>query len=271
MKFLTISLTLLLIVVQLQAQSIYSPVSAKVIGLADATVAMEGYWSSYRNIAGITSTSGIEVGASYENKYSLPSMNIMAVGITSKLPFGYTAINVMRFGGDIYNEHKATLGYATEIGIIKIGLNVNYLQVSVLDFGVRNAFSFDFGGIASLTPKLKIGAQALNISQSKLGSVSAQRIPTLLKMGVSYTPQEYILFNVELEKDILFPTQLKIGAEYNFLKKFYLRAGMRSASYQTFYGLGIEFIDINWDYALSNHAELGISHSISIHYSLKRR
>lgn len=271
MKIFNLLLILLFTAYQIHAQSIYAPVSSRVIGMGNASVTMEGYWASFQNTAGITTTESLEVGATYENRFGMPGLDLMAAGITGKLPFGHASINVFRFGDEIYNEHKISLGYATKLGIIKLGGRVNYLQYQVQDFGNQRAYSIDFGGIATITPQLVVGAQALNITQSNLMTEEQQRVPTLLKLGVSYRPRDYFMLNAEIEKDILKPTMLKLGAEYNFLKKFYLRTGVNSDSFQSFYGLGFKYINFQWDYALSNHAELGFSHSISMHYKLRRK
>jgi hypothetical protein len=198
-------------------------------------------------------------------------MDFIAAGLTSKLPFGHASLNVFRFGDDIYNEHKVSLGYATELGIIKLGGRVNYLQFNVQDFGATETYSIDFGGIAIINPQLVIGAQALNISQLNLNVEGEQGVPTLLKLGVSFRPREYIRLNVEIEKDIVKYAMLKLGAEYNFLEKFYLRTGVNSGSFQSFYGVGFKYLNFHWDYALSNHAEMGFSHSLSMHFKLRRK
>ena len=271
MKIFNLLPILLLFASQIHAQSIYDPVSSRVIGMGDASVTMGGYWASFQNTAGITTTENLQIGATYENRFGMEGMDLMGVGVTSELPFGYASLNVFRFGDDIYNEHKVSLGYATELGIVKLGGRVNYLQYKVLDFGTRSTFSVDLGGIATITPQLVVGAQALNISQSSLKSGGEQKVPTLLKLGISYRPRDYFMLNAEIEKDILRPTLLKLGAEYNFLEKFYLRTGVNSGSFQSFYGLGFKYLSFQWDYALSNHAELGFSHSISMCYKLRRK
>lgn len=262
---------LLLFTFQIHAQSIYAPVSSRVIGMGDASVTMEGYWASFQNTAGITTIESLEVGATYENRFGMQGMDFMAAGLTSKLPFGHAALTVFRFGDDLYNEHKVSIGYATELGIIKLGGRVNYLQYQVQDFGSQETYSIDFGGIASITPQLVVGAQALNITQSSLNVEADQRVPTLLKLGISYRPRDYFMLNAEIEKDIVRPALLKLGAEYNFLEKFYIRTGVNSGSFQSFYGLGFKYLNFQWDYALSNHAEMGFSHSLSMHYQIRKR
>ena len=271
MKIFNLIPILLFFTSQIHAQSIYAPVSSRVIGMGDAVVTMEGYWSSFHNTAGITTTETVEVGATYENRFGMQGMDFMGVGLTSELPFGHASFNIFRFGDEIYNEHKVSLGYATELGIIKLGARANYLQYQVLDFGTRTTYSIDFGGIATITPQLVVGAQALNITQTNLSSEEEQRVPSILKLGVSYRPRDYFMLNAEIEKDILKDAMIKVGAEYNFLEKFYLRTGLNSGSLQSFYGLGFNYLSFQWDYALSSHVELGFSHSISMHYKLRKK
>lgn len=261
---------LLLLSLQIHAQSIYAPVSSRVIGMGDASVTLDGFWSSFQNTAGISSTQSLEAGATYENRFGMPGMDIIAAAVIARIPFGNVAVSAFRFGDDIYSEQKLSLGYATEFGIIKIGGRGNYIQYMVHDLGRSSTYSLDFGGIASITPQLYIGAQALNITQSSINKDSDQEVPTLLKLGISYRPRDYFMINGEIEKDILKPALIKLGAEYNFLSKFYLRTGVNGGSFQTFYGLGFKYLSFQWDYALTNHAEIGFSHSVSMHYKLMR-
>jgi hypothetical protein len=239
--------------------------------MGDASVTLSGYWSAFQNTAGIARSEQMEVGASYENKFGMAGFNYMAAGVTTPLYSGNIFIGAFRFGDELYNEHKVSLGYATEIGIIQLGGRVNYLQYQILDFGTKNTYSIDFGGIAALTPQLILGAQALNISQSTISEEDDQMVPTLLKLGISYRPTDYFMLNVEIEKDLQRKSLIKVGAEYNFLEKFYLRSGIQSAGFQTFYGVGFKYLSLQWDYALNNHPQLGMSHSFSMQYAIPKR
>ena len=270
-KVVSLSIILFGMALGSQAQSIYAPVGGRVVAMGDAAVTLGGFWSGFQNTAGITNTDQIEIGTNYENRFGLAGFNFMSAGVTSPLPFGHLFAGVFRFGDELYNEHKVSIGYASKIGIIKLGGRVNYLQYQILDFGTRATYSIDFGGIAEISPSLIIGAQALNITQSNLEKEQEQLIPTLLKIGASYRPKTYFMLNVEIEKDIQQAAILKIGAEYNFLEKFYLRTGINGGAHQTFYGLGFKYLHFHWDYAMSNHPELGFSHSLSMHYKLRKK
>lgn len=271
MKSIKLIIFLFLLQYGVYSQSIYAPVSSRVVGMGDASVTLGGFWSAFQNTAGISQSESLEAGVSYENRFGMQGFDLMAAGVSSPVPFGNAALTVFRFGDELYNEHRVSLGYATEIGIIKIGGRFNYLQYNIMDFGTKGTYSIDFGGIASITPQLVVGAQALNITQSVLSKSEDQRVPTLLKLGVSYRPKNYFMLNFEVEKDIVKPTMVKLGAEYNFLEKFFLRTGVNSYSFQSFYGLGFKHLAFQWDYALSNHAELGFSHSLSMHYKLRKK
>ncbi len=253
------------------SQSIYTPIGGRAIGMGDASVTLSGFWSGFQNTAGITSSDQLEFGVAYENRYGMDGFNFMTAGVSAPIKLGHVFASAFRFGDDIYNEHKVSAGYATEIGIIQLGGKVNYLQYHIMDFGTQTSWSIDFGGIATLTPQLVIGAQALNITQSSLSKEDEYSIPTLLKLGASYRPTDFFMLNAEIEKDIQMASLIKVGAEYNLLEKFYLRSGIQSGSFQSFYGLGFKYLSIQWDYALSNHPELGFSHAMSLHYALRKK
>ncbi|WP_188460359.1 hypothetical protein [Marivirga lumbricoides] len=260
-----------LISVYSKAQSIYAPIGGRIIAMGDASATLAGFWSGFHNTAGISNLESLSAGVAYENRYGMEGFNFLAAGVSGPIPFGHAFIGAFRFGDHLYNEHKISLGYANEIGIIQLGGRINYLQYQVQDFGTKSTYSIDFGGITYLTPQLVVGAQALNISQSTLSEEDEQTVPSILKLGISYRPKKYFMLNLEAEKDIEKQTILKAGAEYIFLEKFFLRSGIQSSSFQTFYGLGFKYLSLQWDYALSNHPELGFSHAISMQYLLRKK
>jgi hypothetical protein len=270
LRFL-IGILLLLFSFCVSGQSIYLPVGARATSLGDASITLQDAWSGFNNTAGIAGLSNYQIAASAENRYGMEGINLVTLGVQAPIPTGNAFAGVYRFGDEFYNEQKASVGYATEIGIIKLGFRANYLQYVITDFGRRSTYSIDFGGIATILPQLVIGAQALNITQSSLDAANDQYVPTLLKLGLSYRPGNYFMLNAEIEKNLERKAVLKVGAEYTLADRFFLRAGIQDKSFSSFYGVGLRMFQFQLDYALSNHPELGISNSIALHYAFNKK
>ncbi|GAB3339705.1 hypothetical protein GCM10027429_26450 [Marivirga atlantica] len=255
----------------LAAQSIFEPLGARNIALANTATTISDIWSGFHNPAGISKVDVLTSSVFFQNKYNLEGFNSMAAIIASPIPSGSLAIGVNRFGDGLYNEHRVSAAYGSQIGIIQIGGRASYLQYFVQGFGTATTYSLDFGVIASLTKTLTIGANAYNISQSVISEQDEEEVPTLLMLGIQYKPVEYFFINTEIEKNLNMPAFVKLGLEYTITERFFLRTGIQSDTFESFYGFGMKFFGFRCDYALSLHQELGISNAISLQYKIQKQ
>ena len=111
-----------------------------------------------------------------------------------------------------------------------------------------------------------MGFHAYNLTGAKL--FASQHIPTVLRLGLSFTPTKQILLVAEAEKDIELPTLIKAGLEYQIVKNFYLRTGLTSKLNNAHFGFGFQSKQFIFDYALSSHSALGFSNHLSISYQI---
>lgn len=79
------------------------------------------------------------------------------------------------------------------------------------------------------------------------------------------------MFNLELESEINQRSIVKAGAEYRWEQKVAFRTGINSQTLQHYFGIGLAHRILNFDYALSTHASLGLSHQLSIAYHLPEK
>jgi len=255
----------------LMSQSIFEPIGARNIALANTSSTISDVWAAFHNPAGITESKVLTSAVFFQNKYSLEGYNSMAVSIASPIPSGNAAIAVHRFGDGLYNEHRISAAYGSEIGIIQIGGRASYLQYFVQDFGTVTTYALDFGVMANLTKTITIGANAYNISQSVISEQDNEEVPTLLMLGLQYKPLEYFFINAEIEKNLIMPAFVKLGLEYSITEHLFLRTGVQSDTFESFYGFGMQFFGFQCDYALSLHQELGISNAISLQYKIQKQ
>jgi hypothetical protein len=129
----------------------------------------------------------------------------------------------------------------------------------------------EFGGVATITPHLSFGAHVYNLNQAKLARYQDERLATLMKTGVSYKPIARLMLNLEAQKDIDFPAMVKAGVEYEIVKSFYLRTGVSTKPYISYFGIGVHKKKIQFDYALRTHTALGLSHHLSISLAFEKR
>ena len=127
---------------------------------------------------------------------------------------------------------------------------------------------FNFGGIVNFSQQIVFGAFISNINQAKISKTENERVPTIMKTGISYRPVSVFVINVEIEKDLDFPEVVKAGIDYKFYKKLSLRMGFKSEPFSPAFGLGLDSKRIGTDYAFGHDPRLGAIHQLSVEYRL---
>ncbi|MCD4745817.1 MAG: hypothetical protein K8R58_05920, partial [Bacteroidales bacterium] len=114
--------------------------------------------------------------------------------------------------------------------------------------------------------------------RAKFTNYNDERVPTIFKLGASYSFSEKILATLETEKDINYKPLLRGGIEYKIIKEAYARIGYstnpgsvnaensNNSSLYTF-GFGIYLKKLNIDFASSVHQILGYSLQVSVIYN----
>jgi hypothetical protein len=270
----------LLLILMIFAQAVHyaqagnnnSPVGARSRGMGNANVTLRDEWSLFNNIGGLAGVRTITGAVFFENRFGLKSFNTVAAAFV--LPtkgMGAVGLNVRRFGDDLYNEHLVGLGYSHKINNVTLGLQVNYMQTTVSDLGARHAFTINFGGVAEIIPQLVFGAHIFNLNQAKMAEYSDERIPTIVKVGLSYRPLKQLMLNVETEKDIDYKASFRAGVEYKIIEKVCLRTGISTEPYINYFGVGFVHKRLRFDYAVSTHPKLPWSNHLSLSYTLTSR
>jgi len=231
------------------------------IGHTDQTVA--DAWSVFNNIGGISGVEQTTAFFSYVNRYGLEGINSMAAGVVAPAGrAGNFTLNVFRFGDRAYNEQKLALGYGNKIGFIRLGFQVNYIQVNVEGLGRSDALALEFGGIIELMKKLVFAAHIFNLNVAKLET--DMPIPVILQAGLSYRPVERLMINAAVVYDPDRNISWTGGIEYGIFDKLYLRVGFRAVPSTSYFGVGFYPGRFKFDYAFSRYYELGFMHEASV-------
>ncbi|MDF7810124.1 hypothetical protein [Hymenobacter sp. YC55] len=253
---------------------------ARAAGLANASVTLSDVWAVGNNVAGLGQLTGPEVGVYAENRYLLSALNTVAVAAAmplgtvenEKAKNGVVGVEVQRFGGKLYSEQRVGAGYGYRGGLVSIGARVDMLQLSIEGLGSKQAVAVSLGGQAELVPKrLVFGAYLYNLNQAKLADYQQERVPTVLKAGLSYHPTDKVLLNIETEKDVEQDADFKAGLEYRIIEKLALRAGFRTLTEETTGGIGFQAGALQIDYAAAWHATLGLSQHVGVGFVFAKK
>lgn len=245
-------------------------VGARALGMGNASVTVSDQWGVFNNIAGIAKTQYVSVFASYENRFGLAEFQTFSLGgvISISKKWGSFGISFSRFGDEVYNEQKLGLGYAHQIANVSLGIKLNYVQANIQDLGSGGNIAFELGGIAELIPSiLFFGAHIYNFNQSEISAeFENEKIPVVMKAGLSYRPLESLMLNLETEKDVEQAAIFKAGLEYELIESLKFRTGINSQTEASFFGLGFSPRFLEFDYALAWTGDLGLTHHVSLSY-----
>jgi hypothetical protein len=253
---------------------------AKAAALGNAAVTLSDVWAVGNNVAGLGQLSGPAVGVYAENRYLLSALNTVAVAAAvplgavqnEKSKNGVVGVELQRFGGKLYSEQRVGAGYGYRGGLVSVGVRVDMLQLSIEGLGSKRAAAVSLGGQAELIPKrLVFGAYLYNLNQAKLADYQQERVPTVLKAGLSYRPTAKVSLNIETEKDVEQDADFKAGLEYRIIEKLALRAGFRSLTEETTGGVGFQAGALLIDYAAAWHAALGLSQHMGVSFLLAKK
>lgn len=256
---------------QAEAQSVSTLMGARAQGVGYASSCLTDEWAIFNNVGGLGRVEKASTSFTYLRVPALKSFSRMAVAVALPSRFGTAGFGVFKFGDDLYSEQLVTVGFSNTFGIASLGAQVNYIQYNAEGFGSKGVVSFNFGGIARFTEQLSIGAHITNLFQPKLTEDGEEHLPTLLFVGIGFTPSEKLLLTTEMEKDLDYPFTWKTGIEYKIFKKFALRTGFNVQPNAGFFGFGFFPENFQLDYAYSFHTELRANHQATVSYRFKSK
>lgn len=242
------------------------PMGARSWGIGNATVAIADRNSVFNNPAGLGFLQNNFVSTSYHARYNIAGLQTLSLSGNYNAKYANVGFGVERFGDKLYNEQKLGLAIAKSTNRVSLGLKVSYFQAAIENFASKNTLLTEFGLMTKLSSKIQMGFHAYNLTGAKL--FASQQIPTVLRLGLSFTPNKQILLVTEAEKDIMLPMLIKAGLEYQIIENVYLRTGITSKLNNAHFGFGFQSKQFIFDYAVSSHSALGFSHHLSISYQI---
>ncbi|PCH98760.1 MAG: hypothetical protein COB85_01035, partial [Bacteroidetes bacterium] len=214
-------------------------IGARSAAMANSSVMLSGAWAAHHNQAGLTKVEYVTGGIYYENRFGIKELGLSAGLVVLPVNFwdgGVFGLSFSYFGYSMYNDMKIGLAYAKKLGDrYSVGIQFDYLRTSIgEDYGNKGTVAVEVGLQAELIDDLNIGVHIFNPTRAKAAEykvqdvVTTERIPTILRFGLSYTFSEKVILTAEVEKDVYTKPSIKAGIEYQAIKQLYLRGGVSS-------------------------------------------
>jgi hypothetical protein len=244
---------------------------ARPIGMGGAFVAIaDNAWAIIFNPAGLVQLHGDEIGAFYSPQpFGMTELSLASFAFVHATSRGNFGLSVNRFGFDLYREVSGVLSYANSYrDVFSFGINLTYNSLAIKNYGSASAIGVDIGILATVTRGLRWGFFAANVNAPSIGQVK-EKLPQVYTSGLSFRPADGLLLGLDVIKDIRYPTLLRGGLEYELVEPVSFRLGVGSNPTKFSSGLGIHYSFVHFDYAMTTHPDLGLSHQFSVALDLR--
>jgi hypothetical protein len=243
-------------------------IGGRAAALGNTSVTQSDEWSVFNNQAGLAWCKRFSAGIYFENRYLLKDLSLKALAITLPAGKGAFGVSFRYFGFSMYSEMNTGIAYGMRLTkSFSAGVQIDYLRLHVADgFKDNSVFSCEIGLQFRASEHLWLGLHVANPVPVKLSSLTPERIPALMRFGLSWRIVEGLNSDVEVEKDLIHKPVLKAGIEYRPAKSFFIRMGVLSNPATFTFGFGLEFGNLRVDLASSYHFVLGYSPQASIIY-----
>lgn len=226
-------------------------------------------FSVSNNQAGLAFIENMSAGIFTERKFLLSGLNRFTGVFALPTSSGTFGLTIDYFGYNKFNEKKAGIAYGRKLGEnFSAGIQVDYIQLSIPEYGNKNIFTFEAGLQYQIMKELMVGAHIFNPLRWTTTEFTDEKYPTLLSVGIGYLPSDKVSIVLETEKDIDNPLRFKTGIEYKLIDKLHLRSGYSTSPSMYSFGMGINLNALKIDVATTVHPILGFSPQLGIIYQI---
>lgn len=240
---------------------------ARNASLAGATSTISDQWAIFNNPAGIANFKQSAAFVGYQNRFNLAELQTIGGGFVYHHELFGAGAKYYKFGDNYFSQQLIGLTLANRFQMVSLGVGFNIIQTHVETQTTNRVVVLEMGGTAELTKNLWLAAHIFNFKHGEIH-------PTTMKAGLSFRPKDFLMLNVEFQKQLESESTFKTGLEYFLISSLALRTGIQlqtnsldEIQINSCFGLGINMKQIQFDYALTSQS-LGIIHDISLSYLL---
>ncbi len=243
----------------ISAQSLRQPVSAIYLSASSYSTTHADVFSYLNNQAALAKIKNIAAGVYGERRFLLAATSLYALAVAIPTDKGNFGVNIKYGGFKSFNESQIGLAYAKSLGSkVDIGIQFNYYSYKIPAYTSASTINFELGAIIHLTDKLNLGIHIYNPVGGKIAKTN-EKLTAAYKVGIGYDISENLYVSTEIVKDENFPVNVNSGVQYRFMKQFFARIGIASATSTGYAGFGVGWGNFRLDITGSYHPQLGIS------------
>jgi hypothetical protein len=247
------------------------PVGGRAVSMGLTSAASIDFWSVHNNQAGMAFNNQTAGGVYYESRFLIRELGYQCGAFTLPTKFGVFGTSLVYNGDKNMNQWNAGFAFARKFGEnFAAGLQLDYLHTYLAEnYGEKSTITFEAGILTRLADKLYFGVHIFNPVSARIAKYNDERIPSIINIGMNYSFSDKLNVEVETIKSSYLPLDIRTGAEYEFFKSIYARAGVASNPFRYTFGCGIDIKALTLDFSSSVHQVLGYSPQISLYYRFK--
>ena len=245
--------------------------SARALSMSNASVALTDVWAHANNPAALVGIKKQSIGISYQNRFSLKEMQTQ--GLVYAIPFKRMVFSLgsQLYGYQQYRSMKNGVGMSMALSEkVSLGVQLNHHSIRLNEnYGNSSMLTGEMGLLVQFTERIRFGCSVLNIGRTKITPNANERLTTLMRLGMQYVISNQVFLVSEVEKNVLYPLSVKLGAEYKPSTKICFRGGVATAPISFSFGVGTTFKNrFQLDLGTAYHQLLGWSPHVSFQVDL---
>jgi len=253
-------------------QAVRHRIAARYIGLGAYSLNHVDVFSFTSNQASLAQVSSAAGGAYGEKRFLLSAANLYTAVVALPTNQGNFGLQADYFGFTNYNESQIGIAYARSLGSkLDLGIKFNYYSFKIPAYGNASAVNFEIGAIAHLSDKLHAGIHIYNPSGGKLSKQDDEKLGSSYTFGLGYEASDNFFIGSEISKEESQPVNVNVGFQYNFIKRFFVRAGIATETTNSYAGAGISWKNFRLDVSGSYHPQLGFSPGLLLIVNFKSK
>ncbi|MCW3118481.1 MAG: hypothetical protein JWM28_2563 [Chitinophagaceae bacterium] len=268
-KSLSLALVALIIHSVSQAQTIRRPAASYYIGYGAYGTTHTDPFSFISNQATLAKVQRITGGIYSERRFMLNELSHYYAVIALPTHSGNFGFKAGYYGFNDYNETQAGLAYGKSLDDkIDIGVQFNYYAIKVAGYGSAAAINFEVGILLHLTGKLNAGIHVYNPVGGKFGKNSGEKLPFIYTTGFGYEASDKFLVSAEMQKEEDQPVNINAGIQYKLLPLLLARAGISTATSNSWLGIGVLIKSLRIDVTAGYHPQLGVTPGLLLLFNM---
>lgn len=226
--------------------------------------------SSFVNPAALSLKPNQQISISYENRFLTKELSSLTACYQHPSHWIDFSVFINYYGYSLFNETRCGLNVSKLLNSrFALGVRAFYFRLDYVDIeNIVNVFGADVGFQYLPVDNLCIGVLISNpFRVSFKTGESEYDLPVMLNIGLKWLFADSFDILFEVEKDTRYPICIKSGFAYRIEDLIELRLGILTSPWIPTLGIGYKSKGFGFDVAGNYHPVLGLSPSVSIHYS----